>query len=149
MGSFTLVREVAAPPETVFDVFADHRGYTEFTPLRKVELEREGTPAPNGVGAVRKLIAAGPPIREEVTVFERPTRFAYKMLSGAPVRDHVGTIELEPRGTGTYVRYSLDSTPTLPLAGRVVMGVLRVVINRMLVGGAKEAERRAAAPAAA
>ena len=46
MASFTFVREVAAPPEVVFDVLTDHRGYAEITPLRKSELEREGEPAP-------------------------------------------------------------------------------------------------------
>ena len=27
MASFTLVREIAAPPETIFEVLTDHRGY--------------------------------------------------------------------------------------------------------------------------
>jgi uncharacterized protein YndB with AHSA1/START domain len=51
------VRRTAAPPQTVFDVLTDHRGYAEYTPLRRVELEREGDPPPNGVGAIRVLHA--------------------------------------------------------------------------------------------
>ena len=77
MASFTFTREIAAPPETVFDVLTDHRGYAELTPLRKSELEREGEPAPNGVGAIRKLTAVGPPMREEVIAYEAPSRFSY------------------------------------------------------------------------
>ena len=42
MASFTLVREVRASPETVFDVLTDHRRYSEMTGLRKSVLEREG-----------------------------------------------------------------------------------------------------------
>ena len=72
MASFTLVREVKAPPQVVFDVLTDHRGYAAITPLRKVELEREGEPAPNGVGAIRALHSVGPPLREEVLVYEPP-----------------------------------------------------------------------------
>ena len=68
------------------------------TPLRKSELEREGEPAPNGVGAIRVLTAVGPPLREEVLTYEEPSRFSYKLLSGLPVRDHVGTVELTPHG---------------------------------------------------
>jgi len=65
MASFRYVRQVAAPPEVVFDVLTDHRRYTEITPLRKAELEREGEPSPNGLGAIRVLSAVpGPPMRK-------------------------------------------------------------------------------------
>src|SRR5262245_33287217 len=103
MASFTYVRSVAAPPETVFAVLTDHRRYTEITPLRKATLEREGEPAPNGLGAIRALTAVGPPMREEVVAYDPGRRFSYKLLSGLPFRDHVGTVELEPAGAGTRV----------------------------------------------
>jgi uncharacterized protein YndB with AHSA1/START domain len=65
MASFTLERQVDAPPEVVFEVLVDHRRYAEIVaPIRRSELEREGDPAPNGVGAVRVLKAIGPPLRE-------------------------------------------------------------------------------------
>lgn len=144
MASFTLLREVAAPPEVVFDVLTDHRRYSELTPLRRSELEREGEPAPNGVGAIRVLSAVGPPMREEVIAYERPHRFSYKVLSGLPVRDHVGTASLEAAGNGTKVTYALRTTPTIPFAGGVVMLVLKRAISQLLDGVSAEAERRAA-----
>lgn len=144
MASFKYVRQVAAPPEVVFDVLTDHRRYAEITPLRKAELEREGEPAPNGVGAIRVLTVAGPPMREEVLAYERPHRFAYKILSGLPVRDHVGTVELQPSGSGTEVTYAVKTTPTIPLAGPVFMAVLKKAIRDLLGGVAKESERRVA-----
>jgi uncharacterized protein YndB with AHSA1/START domain len=144
MASFKYVRQVAAPPEIVFDVLTDHRRYPEITPLRKAELEREGEPEPDGVGAIRVLTVAGPPMREEVLAYERPHRFAYKMLSGLPVRDHVGTVEMQPSGSGTEVTYAVKTTPTIPLAGPVLMAVLKKAIKDLLGGVAKESERRAA-----
>ncbi len=144
MASFTLVREVAAPPEVVFDVLTDHRRYSELTPLRRSALEREGEPAPNGVGAIRVLSAVGPPMREEVIAYERPGRFSYKVLSGLPVRDHVGTALLEATGDGTRITYALRTTPTIPFAGGVVMLVLKRAISQLLDGVSAEAERRAA-----
>jgi len=144
MASFRYVRQVAAPPEVVFDVLTDHRRYPEITSLRKAELEREGEPAPNGVGAIRVLTVAGPPMREEVIAYERPRRFAYKILSGLPVRDHVGTVELQPAGGGTEITYAVKTTPTIPLAGPVFMAVLKKAIRDLLSGVAKESERRAA-----
>jgi carbon monoxide dehydrogenase subunit G len=145
MASFRYVHQVAAPPETVFDVLTDHRRYTEITPLRKAELEREGEPAPNGLGAIRVLSAVpGPPMREEVIGYERPNRFSYKILSGLPVRDHVGTVELKPAGGGTELTYAVKTTPTIPLSGPVFMAILKKAIRDLIAGVAKESERRAA-----
>jgi uncharacterized protein YndB with AHSA1/START domain len=144
MASFTFQRQVAAPPETVFEVLTDHRGYTKITPLRKAELEREGEPAPNGVGAIRRLSAVGPPLREEVLAYEPATRFSYKLLSGLPVRDHVGTVELIPAAGGTKVVYAVRTTPTLPLVGGAVVAGIKFGVGQLLGGIAKESERRAA-----
>ena len=145
MASFRYVRQVAAPPETVFDVLTDHRRYTEITPLRRAELEREGEPTPNGLGAIRVLSALpGPPMREEIIGYERPSRFSYKILSGLPVRDHVGTVELKPADGGTEVTYAVKTTPTIPLAGPVFMAILKKAIRDLIGGVAKESERRAA-----
>lgn len=144
MASFRYVRQVAAPPETVFDVLTDHRRYPEITSLRKAELEREGEPAPNGLGAIRVLTLAGPPMREEVIAYDRPHRFSYTILSGLPVRDHVGTVELSPADGGTEVTYAVKTTPTVPLGGAAVVAVLKQAIKGLLDGVAKESERRAA-----
>lgn len=144
MASFTYVRQIAAPPQTVFDVLTDHRLYAKITPLRKAVLEREGEPAPDGVGAIRVLSAAGPPLREEVIAYQPPARFSYKLLSGLPVRDHVGTVELSPQGEGTKMVYAVHTAPTLPLVGAVVVGVVKQGIKALIKGIAKESERRAA-----
>jgi uncharacterized protein YndB with AHSA1/START domain len=145
MASFTFVREVAAPPETVFEVLTDHRRYAEITPARRSELEREGDPAPNGVGAIRTMRSVGPPLREEVIGYDPPRRFSYKALSGIPVRDHVGTVELTPQGDGTKVVYAVRTFPTLPLVGAVIVAATKLGVGRLLEGVAVESERRAAA----
>lgn len=145
MTSFRIDRFIAAPPEIVFDLFTDHRRYAEMTSLRRSELEREGDPAPNGVGAIRVLSSVGPPIREEVIAYERPGRFSYTVLSGLPVRDHVGTIELTPEGEGTRMAYVVRTTATVPVVGGLVVGGVKLGIKSLISGVAKESERRAAA----
>lgn len=143
MATFTVVRQIAAPPETVFDVLTDHRGLAKITPARSSELEREGEPAPNGIGAIRTITAVGPPIREEVVEYERPGRFVYKLLSGLPVRDHVGTVTLEPSEGGTRMAWALDTTPTVPIGGGAVVAVIKQVIKQTSSAVAKEAEKQA------
>jgi uncharacterized protein YndB with AHSA1/START domain len=142
VASFTLVREIDAPPEVVFEVLTDHRGYADITPMRSVELEREGEPAPNGVGAIRVLRLIGPPLREEVLAYEAPSRFSYTVLSGLPVRDHVGTAELKPEGTRTKVVYAVRTTPTVPLVGALVVAGIKRAIGQLLDGVAVESQRR-------
>jgi len=142
MASFTYVRQVAAPPETVFAVLTDHRRYAEITPMRSSTLEREGEPAPNGVGAIRVLGSVGPPLREEVLSYEPAERFSYKLLSGAPVRDHVGTVQLTPSGGGTEMVYAVRTHPTAPLIGPAVVGVVKLAIRTLIRGIAAEAERQ-------
>lgn len=145
MASFTYERQVNAPPEVVFDVLTDHRGYAGITRLRGSELEREGDPAPNGVGAIRVLRSVGPPLREEVLAYESPSRFSYCLLSGLPVRDHVGTVALEPQGKGTKVTYAVRTTPTVPVGAFAVIGAVKLGIRQLLSGVAAESERRALA----
>lgn len=143
MATFTLRASVSAPIETVFDVLTDHRSYARLTPLRSSTLEQEGTPHPNGVGAIRVLKLAGPPIREEVTSFERPTRFAYRALSGIPAKHHAGTVELSTAGGDTALVWKVDSTPRIPVPDAVWVAALKPVINQLLKGVIKESERKA------
>ncbi len=142
MIDFTLTRTSAAPIDTVFDAITDHRGIADYMWLcRRSTLDREGTPAPNGVGAIRRLVAIGPPFVEEIIEYQRPTRYAYKMLSGAPTRDHIGTIELREAGTGTVVSWHLRSTLKIPGVDRLMLPVFKKVIDELLKGGITAAER--------
>lgn len=144
MASFTFQHQIAAPPQTVFDVLTEHERYAAITPMRKSVLEREGDPAPNGVGAIRVLSSVGPPLREEVIAYQPPSRFSYKLLSGAPLRDHVGTVELSADGDGTRMVYAVRTVPTLPLVGGAVVGVVKQAIKALIKGISTESERRAA-----
>jgi len=144
MASFTYQRRIAAPPQTVFDVLTEHHLYATITPMRKSVLEREGDPPPNGVGAIRALTSLGPALREEVIAYQPPTRFSYKLLSGAPVRDHVGTVELSADGDGTKMVYAVRTAPTLPLIGGAVVAVFKQGVKTLIKGISTESERRAA-----
>ena len=147
MIEFTLTRTTTAPIETVFDAITNHRGIADYVwAVRRSTLDREGTPAPNGVGAVRRIEAIGPAFVEEIIDYQRPSRYAYKMLSGAPVRDHVGTVELREAGTGTAVSWHLRSTPKISGIDWLLSPVMKRVIGELLKGGIKAAEGAASTP---
>ena len=142
MIDFRVTRTSTASAEALFDTLTDHASYKDMTPLRTRVVERPGDTDPNGVGARRRIGVVGPTQVEEVTVFVRPTRFAYKLISGLPVRDHVGTVELTTVPEGTRVDYHVRSTPSVPGLGLVLRPLLRTAITGLLDGVVKAAERR-------
>ncbi len=144
MPGFLITKQINAPIQTVFDVLTDHEGYSAFLPgPAKAELETPGTPDRNGVGAVRKIVVAGPPVREEVYRYDAPTHFSYGIVSGAPVSDHHGDVVLEERAGGTFMTYRVTFDAALPLR-TVLQGVMRVAVGQLAAGIVKTAESRAA-----
>jgi uncharacterized protein YndB with AHSA1/START domain len=142
----TVTRVSTAPIGAVFDAMTDHRaiaGYMWW--CRRSTLDREGAPAPNGVGAIRRLASIGTTFVEEIVDYERPTRWAYTVLSGAPIRDHLGTIELRETGTGTEVSWHLRATLKIPGIDRLMLPVFKKFIDGLLKGAISAAERRAPA----
>jgi hypothetical protein len=83
-------------------------------------------------------------MREEVLVFDRPRQFSYSLFAGLPLRDHLGTVALEPSAGGTSVTYTVRAIPTVPVGGALVMSALRLGISRLIAGVARASERTAA-----
>ncbi|MEV6773744.1 SRPBCC family protein [Nocardia sp. NPDC051030] len=148
MAAITLTKDIAAPPELVFDILTDHRGYADITPLRAVDMECEGTPEPNGVGAIRVIYVLGrafPAVREQVTEFRSPEHFAYQIVSGLPSRDIHGVVAVHARpGGGARLEYRHVLVPPIPLPDALVRAGQRLVIGFLVRGIAREAELRAA-----
>ena len=84
--------ETSAPIETVWDLLSTVARWPEWSRHKLARLEREGSPTPDGVGAIRVLgVNPAKPDkvnREEVVVFDPPTHFAYRLLSGQPLDDY-------------------------------------------------------------
>ncbi len=76
--------------------------------------------------------------------YEEPSRFSYTLLSGLPVRDHVGTVELTPNGNGTKMVYAVRTHPTVPVVGAVVVAAVKQGVKGLVDGVVAESERRAA-----
>lgn len=136
----------AAPPEAVWEVVADARGWSRWGAWRSSELEREGEPPPDGLGSVKVLTSeTRRPVvsREEVTVFEPPSRFGYRLLSsGLPLRDYDATITLAPAADGgTDITWRSQFNPKIPLTGGFFRRALRRFIKDAAQRLAREAER--------
>ncbi len=150
MPGFLVTKQINAPIQTVFDVLTDHEGYGAFLPgPGRAELEKPGTTDRNGVGAIRRIIVVGPPIREEIYRYDTPTHFSYGIISGAPVKEHRGDVVLEEKAGGTLMTYRVTFSAPLPLRP-ILQGIMRLAVGGQLVNGvARTAEARAKAPVAA
>ncbi len=62
---------IAAPADRVWSLVTEHRGMPKWFPLDTVTLEREGWPAPNGVGAERVMRGPKMNVREQVERYKQ------------------------------------------------------------------------------
>lgn len=143
MIDFTLTRVTSAPIGTVFDVMTDHRRQAEYVWLfQRSSLDQEGDPAPNGTGAVRRLRSFGASFVEEILDYNRPVLWSYTVRSGAPVRDHLGTVTLHETDAGTHVDWHVSAGAKVPRVDWLAGPCFKLFIAVLLDSAIREAERR-------
>jgi uncharacterized protein YndB with AHSA1/START domain len=131
----------SAPVERVWALLADARGWPEWTPFDAAELEREGSPVADGVGAIRRFTNGKTVTRECVVAFEPPHWLAYQLLSGLPVRDYRADVTLQPAPDGgTAIRWQSRFEPLVPGMGWLVRRRLEPFIGDVAQRLARRAE---------
>jgi uncharacterized protein YndB with AHSA1/START domain len=136
----------AAPPAVVFEVLADATRWHEWGgwSVGTSTFEREGDPAPGGVGAIRKMGRWPMFAREQVTEFEAPHHYAYTVLSGFPVRGYHADVDLlDTDDGGTTIRWSGAFEPLVPGTAAVMEALVGRGVHDYAKRLATEAERRA------
>ena len=120
MRTVTVRRKIAAPPERVFDLIADHAAYKRFRGIRGSELLSEGDPPPNGVGAMRRVLIGPFRFEEEIEVYDRPSRMDYRIVRmNAPFDHKGGSIRLTEDDGETRAEW----TSTFRVPVRVIGGL--------------------------
>jgi uncharacterized protein YndB with AHSA1/START domain len=132
----------SAPVEQVWEVLADARRWKEWTPFTISELEREGSPTPDGVGAMRRFGRGRVVSREEVTGFDPPRRLTYELRSGLPIRDYRAEVTLTPWSEGTEIVWRSRFEQRVPGTG----AFFRAFLQRILGDTATRLARRAEQP---
>lgn len=134
---------MAAPPEDVWPLVTHHEGMVGWSALRSVTLRQEGAPDRDGLGAIRVMRAAPgvPPIEEQVVAWNPTDSYEYTLLRGAPIRNHLGRVELARVPGGTEVTWTVTFDPTVPGTGRVIGAALRRALQSMLDALARRLDR--------
>ena len=129
-------------------MLADGRSWHEWGRWQTTELEREGDPPPDGLGAIRRNVQRPFTMRELIDVWEPPHRFGYELLSGLPMRDYHGVVTLTtagPDGSCTNIHWQSRFDAPVRLLDAPLRAFAQAVVNDVAGRVAREAERRAAA----
>jgi hypothetical protein len=131
MRTVHVTRSIPAPPEAVFDLLADHANYDRFRAIHGSELLREGDPAPNGVGALRRIKVRPLTFEEEITAYERPSRLDYLIVKlNVPFHHDGGSIILSAEDGVTNVDWRSSFSVPTPVIGRLEETVWQPVLRR-------------------
>lgn len=143
MAELHVERTIAASPERVFDWLADPGSLTS-GPLVLQARWRSGTSTPS-VGALREVVSTGMWFREEITAYDPPRSYSYRIVKSVPAFDHDGgTLTFTPSGTGTHVDWVSIYTHPLRGGGKAMEAVSSRLLpwnfNAILAGCAKALE---------
>ena len=124
-----VTRHSAAPIEAVWALLSHAETWKEWGTFTVARLEREGVPAPDGVGAIRNFGFPMYTSREEVVAFDPPTHLAYTLLSGIPLRDYRSDVTLTSTPSGTDIEWRSSFRPPWPASGWFWTGFMRTLLR--------------------
>ncbi|WP_291412471.1 SRPBCC family protein [Actinophytocola sp.] len=129
----------SAGPGGVYRLLRDGSTWPVWSSLGGFELERAGDGEPEGVGAVRVFVSGRVRGRDEIIGFEPDRQFRYNHLSGLPVRDYRGVVDLVPKDGGTEITWTVSFGPKYPGTGWMLRFALDRFIGAAVNGLAKHA----------
>ncbi len=130
MGTFTITRKLDLPAEKVWATVSDFNRAP--SPAIIIEVEKEGDPEASGIGAIRNITIGRAKARERLESVDAPNSITYRMLSGAPVKEYVGTVEIKAQEDSTILNWYVKLTPKIPGIGWIVGMVIKKAINRFI-----------------
>jgi uncharacterized protein YndB with AHSA1/START domain len=135
-------RTIAANPERVFDWLADPAALKTVPLVFKSMWVTDSGPR---AGAVREVTGAATWFREEITAYDPPRSYSYRIVRSFPVFDHEGgTLTFTPSGSGTHVDWDTTYRHPAWMGGKLLEAVttrlLRSSFSGVLAGCAKALE---------
>jgi len=129
-----------ATAAVVYALLAEGASWPSWSPIDSVELETPGDPPPEGIGAIRVNRRGRTTGRDQILELVPNRRIAYATLSGLPIRDYVGEVDLEPApGGGTTIRWHSSFLPKPRGTGRIMQLGLRRFLQQTANGLAEYA----------
>lgn len=141
--TFEVRRTSTASPKTIFDLETDGPSWAKWGKPLIVQAgwDREGDPAPAGVGAIRKVGLWPVLMYEETVEYEPDRKHVYTFAKGGPAKDYRAELLLTPTAAGgTELLWTGSFTESPPGSGPVIRGVMRgaiLLLSKRLVAYAE------------
>jgi len=136
MADFIMSRTIASPVEKVWALAGDFLKAPG--PGVEVKVEKRGNGSDH-IGAERTITIGSVKVRERLESVGPGKSFSYKILSGAPMKDHRATAVFTANGSSTEIRWDVVFTPKIPGIGWIVAMVTQNAVNQYLDVVAKAA----------
>ena len=115
-------RTIAASRERVFDWLVKPANLTAAPLLLRVAWVK-GSSGPS-VGALRDVTAIGAWLREEITAYDPPQSYSYRVVRSFPAANHEGgQLTFTPSGDGTHVDWVTTYTIPARAGGKLTEAV--------------------------
>lgn len=112
-------RTIRASPERVFGWLSDPANLTAAPLILKAGWAKN-SPG-QGAGALREAIATGMWLREEITAYDPPRGYSYRIVRSFPVFDHRGgTLTFTPQADGTHVSWVTEYSHPVRAGGKAM-----------------------------
>lgn len=130
MTAFTIQRNMDLPAKKVWNILSDftHAPIPEFI----VEVEEEGDSESNGIGTVRMITIGKKRFRERLESINPPYFFTYRLLSGAPVKEYFGKVDIKSQESTALISWKVEFTPKMLGTGWIIARLAKNTINRIL-----------------
>lgn len=138
--SFSTTVEIAASADAVWEVMVDHVRYSKWSTAKRVSVEIEGVPAPNGLGAVRVFHAGPMSVREQVTAWVPHQQMSYRLLSEQLAKNYTSDMVLTMNGDMTTLTWSSSLQPRIPGTGGLVRRLFHSAVQKFAAGIKADAE---------
>lgn len=142
--SFEVNRTSTAPASVLFRIATDGANWSKWAGPTIVQSswERQGDPAPAGIGAIRKVGLWPVLMREETIEYEQDRRHVYAFVGRGPAKDYRAEITFTPNATGgTDVKWTgAFSDGAIPGTAPAVLKLMRNTIEGVATRLVKAAE---------
>ena len=130
MATFTITRKLDLPSDKVWATVSDFTRAP--SPAIIIEVEEKGDPEAKGVGAIRNTNMKGVKTRERLEAVDEPNSITYRLLSGAPVKEYIGTVNVVAQDGATLIKWDVNLKPKIPGMGWIVAMLVKKAIHRFI-----------------
>ncbi|MDQ4020909.1 MAG: SRPBCC family protein [Actinomycetota bacterium] len=109
--------QTSADAATVYALLRHGATWPTWSPIESFQLERVGEQEPEGLGAIRIFRKGRMTGRDQIAGLVPDRRFSYRHLTGLPVRDYRGDVDLESSAGVTVIRWHASFRPIVPGTG--------------------------------